>query len=127
MDHTPDTVQQALREGYILAPYFYEALGAYEKQEQGMMQYYAGMVQSIDLYKEDKRLVPVEFAKDAPAPPPAPPPDLKTVTPPVFDALNSAEEFLKKQDFQKAGQVIRADIRSRTTMRIRLNQPPDPI
>ena len=34
-----------------------------------MMLYYTTMVQAIDLYKEDKRLSTVNFAKQAPAPP----------------------------------------------------------
>jgi tetratricopeptide (TPR) repeat protein len=112
MDRKPDAVQPALREGYILTPYFYEALAAYEKQEQSMALYYPTMVKAIDLYKEDKRLVPVDFAKEAPAPPvPAVPAvEAKTVTPPVYESLAKAEELLKKQDldgaeklFQEAG------------------------
>jgi tetratricopeptide (TPR) repeat protein len=104
IDRTPDTVQQAMREGYILAPYFYEALAAYEKQEQSMQLYYTSMVQAIDLYKEDKRLVPVDFAKEAPAAPvqPVVAPDPKTVTPPIYESLNTAEEMLKKQEYDKA-------------------------
>ena len=112
MDRKPDAVQPALREGYILTPYFYEALAGYEKQEQSMALYYPTMVKAIDLYKEDKRLVPVDFAKEAPAPPvPAVPAvEAKTVTPPVYESLAKAEELLKKQDldgaeklFQEAG------------------------
>ena len=82
LDRKPAMVQDALREGYILAPYFAEALPAYEKQEQSMMLYYTGMVQAIDLVKEDKRLTGVEFNKQpteravrtvtVPAPAPAP-------------------------------------------------------
>lgn len=102
LDHSPNSVQEALREGYILAPYFYEALPAFEKQEQSMEQYYTSMVQAIDLYKEDKRLVPVDFAKEAPAAPALPAPDPKTVTPPIYETLNQAEELFKKQDYQKA-------------------------
>ena len=63
LDHKPAMVQDALREGHILAPYFAEALPAYEKQEQSMMLYYTGMVQGIDLIKEDKRLTGLEFNK----------------------------------------------------------------
>jgi tetratricopeptide (TPR) repeat protein len=112
MDRKPDAVQPALREGYILTPYFYEALAGYEKQEQSMALYYPTMVKAIDLYKEDKRLVPVDFAKEAPVPPvPAVPAvEAKTVTPPVYESLAKAEELLKKQDldgaeklFQEAG------------------------
>jgi len=104
MDRTPKTVDQALHEGYILTPYFYEALQNYEKQEVGMVAYYSGMVQAIDLYKEDRRLIPVDFDKGTapPAAPALPPPDPKTVTPPVYEMLNQAEELFKKKDYEKA-------------------------
>jgi tetratricopeptide (TPR) repeat protein len=108
MDRTPDAVQQALREGYILAPYFYEALAGFEKQEQSMMLYYTSMVQAIDLYKEDKRLVPVDFAKEAPAAPAQTvvAPDPKTVVPPIYESLNTAEELMKEQDLEGAEKLF---------------------
>jgi tetratricopeptide (TPR) repeat protein len=112
IDRTPDTVQQALREGYILAPYFYEALAGFEKQEQSMLLYYSSMVKDIDLYKEDKRLVPVDFAKEAPAPPdrPVTVPDPKTATPPIYETLNAAEELLKKQELDQAEKLFQEAI-----------------
>ena len=82
MDRRPEGIQQALRQGYILTPYFAEALPAYEKQEQPMKSYYPDMVMAIDLMKEEKRLADVEFDKQAavsalvksPAPPSPQPP-----------------------------------------------------
>ncbi|MCX6633445.1 MAG: hypothetical protein NTW28_38100, partial [Candidatus Solibacter sp.] len=81
LDRKPGMIQDALREGYILAPYFSEALPVYEKQESSMYLYYTEMMQAIDLMKEDRRLTGVEFSKEsapgaavrmpAPAPPPA--------------------------------------------------------
>ena len=56
LDRKPGMVQDALHEGYILAPYFAEALPVYEKQEQSMLLYYTEMMQAIDLMKEDRRL-----------------------------------------------------------------------
>lgn len=81
LDHKPDGIQQALRQGYILAPFFAEELPIYEKQEQPMKSFYADMVKAIDLMREVKRLDNVEFDRQAPvaaavrspAPPPAPP------------------------------------------------------
>jgi tetratricopeptide (TPR) repeat protein len=61
LDHKPEGIQAALREGYILAPYFSERLPVYEKQEQSMTFYYSEMVAAIDVAKEDKRLSLVEF------------------------------------------------------------------
>src|ERR1035438_7991432 len=51
MDRRPEGIQQALRQGYILTPYFAEALTAYEKQEQPMKSYFPDMVMAIDLMK----------------------------------------------------------------------------
>jgi tetratricopeptide (TPR) repeat protein len=102
MDHKPQAVQDALKEGYILAPYFYEALGAYEKQEDAMILYYTPMVQAIDLYKEDQRLTSVQFNKPEPAPAPAPAEPPKPVTPPAFETLKGAEQLLKDKELEKA-------------------------
>ena len=64
-------VEQDLREGLILTPYFYESLGDYEKQGQEMRFFYPEMIESIDLKKEAARLQEVKFAA-APARPSAP-------------------------------------------------------
>ena len=65
LDRKPGAVQEALKEGYILAPYFSEALPVYEKQESSMYVYYADMIKAIDLVKEDKRLTGLEFRKES--------------------------------------------------------------
>jgi len=76
-------VQAALAEGYILAPYFSEALPLFEKQESALNLYYVEMIQAINLVKEDERLTGYEFAKST-APgavvktPSAPPPPVVT-------------------------------------------------
>jgi tetratricopeptide (TPR) repeat protein len=66
------------------------------------MLYYTSMVQSIDLLKEDERLMPVIFANQAAAPPPVAATETKPVTPPVYETLKQAEELLKKQELGKA-------------------------
>ena len=55
-------IDEALREGYILTPYFYEHLPAYEKQEKSMRFYYPDMIGAIDLQVENNRLGNVEWA-----------------------------------------------------------------
>ncbi len=55
-------VDQALAEGFVLTPYFAEALMAYEKQEQSLRLYFPDLINGIDLKKEDKRLEGVQFA-----------------------------------------------------------------
>ena len=57
-------VDEALREGYILAPFFTEQLPAYEKQDQAMRLYYPEMVKAIDLKRESQRLDKVQFAAE---------------------------------------------------------------
>jgi tetratricopeptide (TPR) repeat protein len=58
----PRMAEQALKEGFVLVPYFYEALALYEKQEVSMRLYYPELIDAIDLKKEDRRLQGVEFA-----------------------------------------------------------------
>lgn len=82
LDHNPAGIQEALRQGHILTPFFADGLAAYEKQEQAMLFYYPELVGAIDLKTEETRLAQVEFDKQAlvrvvkaaPAPTPAPPP-----------------------------------------------------
>jgi tetratricopeptide (TPR) repeat protein len=120
MDHTPDTVPQSLREGYILTPYFYEALAGFEKQEESMALYYRSMVQAIDLYREDQRLVPVDFASAAPAPPAAvAAPDPKTVVPPIYETLNQADDLLKKADYDNAEKLFQEAANQTGNKRVR--------
>jgi tetratricopeptide (TPR) repeat protein len=57
----PETVDESLREGYILTPFFAEQLNAYEKQREAMRLFFPEMIKSMDVYREDKRLAKVEF------------------------------------------------------------------
>ena len=88
----PEMVQQALREGFILAPYFAEQLPAYEKQEQSMRFYFPDLVKAIDLKKEDARLAGVEFLKDAPVR------QVKVAAPPPPDQATGAARTLEQAD-----------------------------
>jgi tetratricopeptide (TPR) repeat protein len=103
LEHKPEAVQAALREGHILAPFFAEQLPVYEKQEQAMAFYYPELVGAIDLVKEDKRLASVGFneretvrtVKTAPLPLP----------PPLTGAaktLEDAEQFYTARDVDQA-------------------------
>jgi tetratricopeptide (TPR) repeat protein len=66
LDHQPAGVDKALRQGFVLTPYFFEQLAVYEKDVQSMALYYLDMVQAIDLQAEDARLSKVEYDKSAP-------------------------------------------------------------
>jgi tetratricopeptide (TPR) repeat protein len=100
LDHKTNGVEQALRQGFILAPYFAEQLPIYEKQEQAMALYYPEMAKAIDLRKEDARLSSVVFDKQAPEgavvktpAPPAPPPLSGAAK-----TLDEAERLYRTQD-----------------------------
>ena len=102
LDHKPERIQEALLHGYILAPYFAEALPEYEKQELAMQQYYPDMVSGIELMKEDARLRNVQFEKQAPVH------TIKTTAPepaPLTGAaktLDDAEQSYTARDLDKA-------------------------
>ena len=108
LDRKPGVIAEALKEGYILAPYFSEALPVYEKQESSMYVYYKEMMQGIDLVKEDRRLTGVEFSKDSAARPavrmPAQaPPEAATG---AARTLGEAEQAYGSRELEKAKQLF---------------------
>ena len=56
-------IDEALREGFVLAPFFYEHLPTYEKQEKSMRLYYPDMIGAINLEDENNRLLKVQWAE----------------------------------------------------------------
>jgi hypothetical protein len=61
LDKSPAAVQQAARQGYILAPYFAEQLPVFEKQPQGMRYYIEDMTAMLDLKRETARVKSIKF------------------------------------------------------------------
>jgi len=112
-------VEQALREGYILTPYFAEALPAYEKQEQALRFYFPEMVKGIDLRRETQRLDKVEFAQQ-PAPPAARPAPAEPS--PVLSGaelqVQEAEELYAKRELGKARELFLAVLRQTDERRL---------
>jgi tetratricopeptide (TPR) repeat protein len=107
LDHKPELVEANLRQGYILTPYFFEALRAFEAQDQAMVLYYRELVGAIDLVKEDARLSQVVFDREAtPARPAAPAvastPPAPTPATEAAKTLEAAEELYKSQAYDKA-------------------------
>jgi tetratricopeptide (TPR) repeat protein len=104
LDRKPEGVQQAFHQGYILTPYFAEQLPAFEEDGEAMNLYYPGMVKSIDLIKEDKRLTDLEFDKQPPKPALAPAPARVQAPPPlggVAKTLDDAEQLYLARDKDK--------------------------
>jgi tetratricopeptide (TPR) repeat protein len=60
-DEAKQVVDRALREGFILAPYFYEALERFEAEPRNMNQYYSDMIEAIDVKTEAARLRDITF------------------------------------------------------------------
>lgn len=99
--------ETALKEGFILTPYFYEALAVYEKQEVAMRLYYPDLIEGIDLKKEDKRLQGVEFVAERAT---------RTVKPAkveqqseiagVFKTLEDAEDLYRLKKYAEAKPVF---------------------
>jgi hypothetical protein len=58
-------VGESVRQGFVLTPYFYEALVKLEKSPQGMRTAYGDMVTTIDVRKEQRIAAQVQFAKKA--------------------------------------------------------------
>jgi len=58
-------VQRAVQEGFVLTRYFYEALGAFEKESTGMKDSYGNLLHGIDLERERRRAREVVFAAEA--------------------------------------------------------------
>ncbi len=106
-------VEEALSEGYILTPYFAEALPAYEKQEQALRFYFPEIAKGIDLRRETQRLDRVQFAeqprirKPKVAPPPAPP----QLQGPV-GRLEEAEDLYARRELGKARELFLEVLRS---------------
>jgi hypothetical protein len=58
-------VRRATEQGYVLTPYFYDALLQFEKSPIGLRNAYSDILAGIDLHKEQKRAAQVQFATKA--------------------------------------------------------------
>ncbi|HYO80516.1 MAG TPA: tetratricopeptide repeat protein [Bryobacteraceae bacterium] len=106
LDRKPSSVPEALAEGFVLAPYFYEQLPGYEKQDAAMRLFLPEMLDSADLKKEDRRLQQVKFAstrslKTAPA----------AAVPVAEPAIEAADKLYAGRELDKAREAYLAIIR----------------
>ena len=58
-------VQNSSQQGFILTPYFYDALVRFEKDPAGLRNAYGDLVADIDLRKEQKRAAQISFASNS--------------------------------------------------------------
>jgi tetratricopeptide (TPR) repeat protein len=85
-------IEEALREGYILTPYFFDHLPIYEKQEKSMRIYYPDLVGGIDVRIEGPKLAQVQWAeKKAPK-------IIRAVTEAPKPVLNGPAKTLEEAD-----------------------------
>jgi tetratricopeptide (TPR) repeat protein len=66
LDHQPALVNEAAREGFVLAPAFAELLKEYEVQEVAMRLYFPDLVARIDVKKEQQRIAQIDFLNERP-------------------------------------------------------------
>jgi tetratricopeptide (TPR) repeat protein len=59
--------QSAAEEGFILTPYFFDALREFEKSPTGMQDAYGDLLHDIDVNHERKRALALKFRPEAPA------------------------------------------------------------
>jgi len=92
-------VEQAVQQGYILTPYFYEAMVRFEKSPIGLRNAYADLIAGIDVNKEHKRALQVQFASKAE------PELLRLSRPAEGKLLLTAEQRLSSGDPDAAGKL----------------------
>jgi tetratricopeptide (TPR) repeat protein len=59
------SIDDADKQGYVLTPYFYDALGKFDKTSVGLRDGYTDLVGSIEVGKEMKRVSQIKFASAA--------------------------------------------------------------
>jgi tetratricopeptide (TPR) repeat protein len=100
----PSMLDAALRQGYILTPFFDEQLRIYEKQEDSLKRFFPVMVQALSVRHESKRLEGVQFAKELAVPPKpkAPPPTEEPPQTVAAKSVSEADAYYEKRDLGNA-------------------------
>jgi tetratricopeptide (TPR) repeat protein len=115
LDKNPGEIEQASKQGYVLAPFFAEQLPVFEKQAQGMRFYMDEMAKAIDLKRETNRISAVKFdaaplvrvAKQVTVA--APEPELS----PSAQTLEKAEDSYRKRTLDEAKQLYQKALEQR--------------
>lgn len=62
IDRRPAAAEQALKEGFVLAPGLAEQLAVYETQDSALRLYFPNLFSNLDFKREEQRMAKVEFA-----------------------------------------------------------------
>ena len=99
-------IGEHLRQGFILAPYFYEQLEEYEQQPQSLRRYYETLVEDINIRQETARVQGIKFAE---RPSVAKPRVARRVATPQVSAeqklLSQAEGLLQLDELDRAREI----------------------
>lgn len=96
-------VEQAMREGFILAPHFYESLAGFEADGQDINKYYPELIEAIDLKREASRLQNIEFVEAPEREERAP---VRVELSEVDKALQRGEFLLNEEMFDEAREAF---------------------
>jgi predicted negative regulator of RcsB-dependent stress response len=99
---SPQAAEDALKEGFILTPFFAERLPLYEKQEAAMRLHFPEMIDELDFRKESKRLDNVQFAAKRTQPVVTAKPAVEAPVRPEIKALEEAEKLYAARDLEPA-------------------------
>lgn len=100
-----ESVDKAMREGFILTQHFYDQLVQFEKDPRGMADAYGDWLHFIDVQKEKKRAAQIEFASAAA-------PDVVRASKPK-SSLDEAERAFAAGDYTHAKEVAQKALDSK--------------
>ncbi|HEY4051098.1 MAG TPA: hypothetical protein VGM27_29910 [Acidobacteriaceae bacterium] len=101
-----NSVQQSMRQGYVLTSYFYNAFAGFEKQPQSFSESIGEMVYGMDVPAELSRVKNIQFVDQASA-------DVVRRVPRQLKGLDLAEADLMKGDADSAGKVAQQALQDR--------------
>lgn len=106
IDRRPVEAEQALKEGFVLAPGLAEQLAAYETQDSALRLYFPNLFANLDFKREEKRMANVEFAasrtsRTVRAAQSVKPPELTGAA----KTLDDAEQAYRARDLDRAKEI----------------------
>jgi TolA-binding protein len=107
LDRRPAEAEQALKEGFVLAPALAEQLAIYEKQEVALRLYFPNLFAGLDFKREEERMTSVEFAPSRASRTVRPAQTIKL--PELTGAaktLDDAEQAYRARDLDRAKQIF---------------------